>query len=67
MSGKPPYFVDKKGEVNELRALLRNHSMMRVASKKRDIIKKVKFKIWKFRAKMYIVIVTCVCVRSLPT
>ena len=40
--GKPPYFVDKKGEVNELRALLRNHSMMRVASKKRDIIKKVK-------------------------
>jgi len=39
--GKPPYFIDKKGEVNELRALLRNHSLMRVASKKRDIIKKV--------------------------
>ena len=39
--GKPPYFIDKKGEVNELRALLRNHSLMRVATKKRDIIKKV--------------------------
>ena len=46
--GKPPYFIDKKGEVNELRALLRNHSLMRVASKKRDIIKKVDLHLQKY-------------------
>ena len=40
-ASKPPYFIDKKGEVNELRALLRNHALMRVPGKKRDIIKKV--------------------------
>ncbi|CAM9872857.1 unnamed protein product, partial [Phaeothamnion confervicola] len=37
-----PYFVDqKKGEVNELKALLRNINVERDAKKKRDVIKKV--------------------------
>ena len=40
--GGNPYFVDqKKGEVNELRQLLRNVSVMRDPRRKRDVIKKV--------------------------
>ena len=38
----PQFFVDhKKGEVNELRLLLRAVSLERDATKKRDVIKKV--------------------------
>jgi AP-4 complex subunit beta-1 len=41
-TGGNPYFVDpKKGEVNELRALLTNVNIMREQSKKREVIKKV--------------------------
>ena len=51
-SGTPPpqatatagagYFVDqKKGEVNELKALLKNINVERDVQKKRDVIKKV--------------------------
>eukprot|EP00938_MAST-03A_sp_MAST-3A-sp1_P003766 g3766.t1 len=37
-----PYFVDnKKGEVNELRQLLKNAKLMRIKKNKRDVIKKV--------------------------
>jgi AP-4 complex subunit beta-1 len=42
-AGPPPqFFVDhKKGEVNELRQLLRNTSLEKDHMKKRDVIKKV--------------------------
>eukprot|EP01006_Ploeotia_vitrea_P015670 TRINITY_DN4566_c0_g1_i1.p1 TRINITY_DN4566_c0_g1~~TRINITY_DN4566_c0_g1_i1.p1 ORF type:complete len:800 (-),score=468.60 TRINITY_DN4566_c0_g1_i1:107-2506(-) len=42
MSGGQPYFVDhKRGEVNELKALLRNPRVDRDAARKREVIKKV--------------------------
>jgi AP-4 complex subunit beta-1 len=38
----PAYFVDnKKGEVNELKNLLRNVNVERTPSKKREVVKKV--------------------------
>ena len=41
-SGRFLYFVDtKKGEVNELKALLRNVSVERDQKRKREVIKKV--------------------------
>mmetsp|Transcript_14975 Transcript_14975/g.19431 ORF Transcript_14975/g.19431 Transcript_14975/m.19431 type:complete len:829 (+) Transcript_14975:21-2507(+) len=41
-SGKPTYFTDqKKGEVNELRMLLKNINVERDPKRKRDVIKKV--------------------------
>jgi len=42
MSGAPSYFVDhKKGEVNELRALLSNPEVQKDPTRKRDVLKRV--------------------------
>jgi len=37
------YFVDRKGEVNELRTLLRNPAVERDPAKKREVIKRVTY------------------------
>jgi len=39
--GASPEYFDKKGEINELRQLLRQVAMERDVTKKRDAIKKV--------------------------
>ena len=46
------FFVDsKKGEVNELKALLKNINVERDMKRKRDVLKKVKeCKTWSFAA-----------------
>merc|ERR1712054_510977 len=42
MAAPPSYFVDhKKGEVNELRALLQNPDVQRDQQRKRDVLKRV--------------------------
>jgi AP-4 complex subunit beta-1 len=42
MASAPAYFVDhKRGEVNELKALLRNQRVEKDPAKKREVIKKV--------------------------
>ena len=42
MAAPPSYFVDhKKGEVNELRALLQNPDVQRDPQRKRDVLKRV--------------------------
>jgi len=39
----PGYFVDhKRGEVNELKALLRNPKVLRSPDRQREVIKKVR-------------------------
>ena len=41
MSRKGTYFNDKKGEINDLKVLLRSNAVERDARKKRDVVKKV--------------------------
>lgn len=54
----PPYLVDhKRGEVNELKALLRNQRVERDPNKKREVIKKVNF----FIFRLFCLLSPCLC------